>query len=287
MPNQNNFRSDVTTPTVPTYLASRIVRVPTEAIFLEELPGSFGFDAEDNLELHFYTIPDNRLILSTTVKLTDNVLRNHIVAYQDGTYKNYLRIDFTKLFVDKTLLLIPGDYRMVVNFFSDEIGNYNNRKMTITDMGPSRTEIELQFNDSVDAVSAKQNDDLLREFVDKSFMKADAVGVVDKIFKSGVELEDSTEGVTSENIIQNITLPQEDQTFDNTIARIERLKLRNAFEQQVNDFLLQLDVFVREYVVEKGDERIQEYELQEIIQKVVEQQIHRLRQSVDSRIKIR
>lgn len=287
MPNQNNFRSDVTTPTVPTYLASRVVRVPEESIFLEELPGSFGFDNEDNLEVHFYTIPDNRLTLSTVISLNDDIVRGHTVSYQDGTYKNYLRIDFTKLFVDKTLLLIPGDYRMVVNLFSDEIGSYSNRKLTITDISPSRTEVELQLNDSIDEVSAKQNDDLLKEFVDKSFIKADAVGVVDKVLKSGVELEDATEGVTSENIIQNIEIPAENQTFDSTIARIERIKLRDTFEAQLNDFLLELDKFVRERVIEKGDERIQEDELQEFIASVLQQQIGKLKQTVDSRIKIR
>lgn len=288
MPNQNNFRSDVTTPTVPTYLASRIVRVPTESILLEELPGSFGFDNEDNLEIHFYTIPDNRLVLSTIIQLSDDILRGHTVAYQDGTYKNYLRIDFTKLFVDKALVLIPGDYRMVVNFFSDEIGNYYNRKLTITDISPSRTEVELQFNDTVDEVTYQQNIDLLREFVEKSFIKADAVGVCDKIFKSGVELQDSTEGITADNIITNIdlTVIGVDQTFENTIARIERINLRPIFEQQINDFLLILNNFIREKIIEKGDERIQEDEFIEFVEQVLQQQIGKLQQTVDSRIKV-
>lgn len=289
MPNQNNFRSDIITPIVPTFLASRIVRVPTESILLEELPGSFGFDNEDNLEIHFYTIPDNRLVLSTVVKLSDNILRTHTVAYQDGTYKNYLRIDFTKLFVDKALLLIPGDYQMVVNFFSDEIGNYNNRKLTITNISPSRTEVELRFNDTVDEITSKQNSDLMREFVEKSFIKADAVGVCDKIFKSGVELQNSTEGVNAQNIIENIDLTyiNIDQTFENTIARVERINLRPIFEQQINDFLLILNNFIREKIIEKGDERIQEDEFIEFVEQVLQQQIGKLKQTVDSRIKIR
>lgn len=287
MPNQNNFRSDVTTRTEPTYLASRIVRVPDEPIFLEEVPGSFGYDPEDNIEVHFYEATNNQLMLSTRVGITEDILKQHIVSYADGTYKNYIRIDFTKLFEDKILTLIPGDYRMVLNFFSDEIGSYSNRKMSITNISPSRTEVEIVFNDSIDQVSITQNTDLLREFVDKSFIKADAVGVMDKIFKSGVELDNSAEGVTSTNIIENISVPAEDQTFDNTIARIERIQLRPIFEEQLNDFLLELNRFIRERVIEKGDERIQEYELQRFIEDVLKQQIGKLKQTVDSRIKIR
>lgn len=287
MPNQGNFRSDVTTTADTTYLASRIVRVPTEAIYLEQTAGSFGFDIDDNIELHFYTIPDNQLELSTVITLNDDVLKFHVVSYEDGTNRTYLRIDFTKLFLDKNLILIPGDYRLVINFFSDEIGNYSERKFTIIDISESRTEVELIFNDSVDVVTEEENLRLLREFVEKAFAKTDAVGVSEKIFKSGVELNDSTEGVTSVNIIENIAVPAEQQTFDSTIARIERLGLRPIFEEQLNDFVTTLYPKIREKIVLEGDERIQESEFQQFIQTIVSEQIGNLRQIVDTRIKIR
>lgn len=287
MPNQANFRSDVTNTTDITYLASRIVRVPSEAIFLEEVPGSFAYDNEDNIEIHFYSIPNNVLVLSTTTNLSDEILKSHIVSYSDGTYKNYIRIDFTKLFEKNSLLLIPGDYRMVVNFFSDEIGSYTNRKLSITNISETRTEVELAFNDSTDDVTQVQNQKLLYEFVEPSFTKPDAVGVAQKIFESGVELQNPAEGITATNIIENIAIPPEEQTFENTIARIERINGRSIFEEQLNDFVVTLFNDIREQIVVKGDDRIQEPEFQAFIEQVVNTKITNLRQTVDSRIKIR
>jgi len=287
MPNQNNFRSDVTTNTDTTYLASRIVRVPEEPIFLEEVVGSFGYDNEDNIEVHFYSIPGNQLILSAVIKLSDDIIRSQIVSYEDGTFKHYIRIDFTKLFEDKALILVPSDYRMVLNFFSDEIGDYDNRILTVTNISTSRTEVELEFNNLNDEVTVVENQELLKEFVEKSFIQSDAVGVAEKIFKSGVELDNPTEGVTSTNVINNINIPSEGQTFDNTIARIERINVRTIFEQQLDDFIVTLYEKVREKIVVEGDERIQEPEFQQFINDAVNEYITNLRQTVDARIKIR
>lgn len=297
MPNQNNFRSDVTTKTDAnvTYLASRIVRIPEEVIFLEEVPASVGYDNEDNIEIHFYSVPSNVRILSTTTNLKNEILKSHIVSFEDGTYKNYIRIDFTKLFEKNSLLLIPGDYRMVLNFFSDEVGSYTNRKLSVTNISETRTEVELSFNDSIDEVSRAENEKLLYEFVEPSFTKPDAVGVAEKIFKSGVELNNPDEGTTSTTVIENIEVPAiintsgnvpREQTFENTIARMERIGLRKIFEQQLNDFITTLFDPVREQLVVNGDERIQEPEFQSFIRQVVGDNITNLRQTVDARIKV-
>jgi hypothetical protein len=213
MPNQANFRSNITTQTEPRFTASRIVSNPSELILFEEVPASFAFDAQDNVEVHFYTIPGNQLLLSATVTLNDEVVKSHIVAYNDNSYKNYIRIDFTKLFVDKNLILVPGDYRLVLNFFSDEIGSYTDRRLTIDTISPTRTEVQLTFNNVIDEVTRRENQYLLKEFVEPSFTKADAVGVAEKIFKSGVELDDSTEGVTADTIVENIEIPEINQTM--------------------------------------------------------------------------
>jgi hypothetical protein len=304
MPNQQNFRSDVTTPTDSRFNASRIVRVPEEAILLEEIASSFAFDSEDNVEVHFYTIPGNQLILSANIGLNDGIIKSHVVSYADNTYKNYIRIDFTKLFVDKKLILVPGDYRMVLNFFSDEIGSYFDRKLTLETITDSRTEVQLVFNDTADEVDRQENLNLLREFVEKSFNKTDAVGVAEKIFKSGVLTDQQIqaevdftgenieggdipeEGVTADTIVENIEIQDIDQTYENTIARIDRLDLRASFNTQLNNFLLELYNFIREEIVINGDDRIQEDQYQEIIRKVVTDKIQILREIMDNRIKI-
>lgn len=286
MPNQNNFRSDVTTKTDPRFTASRIINIPDTTILNEEVPASFAFDKDDNIEIHFYSIITNQLILSTLVNLNDAIVKSHVVSYDDGTFKNYIRIDFTKLFVDKDLILVPGDYRMVLNFFSNEIGAYNNRKLNIDVISDSRTEVQVSFADTVDDVSLQENLYLLKEFVEKGFNKSDAVGTAEKIFKSGVELNDSSEGLTAENIEENIETPTANQTIEDTLNRIDTIGLRQIFDQQLNNFLLELFKFIREEIVINGDDRIQESEFQEVIRSVVTKNIGEMRRVLDTRIQV-
>jgi hypothetical protein len=291
MPNQNNFRSDVTTNNQPRYTASRIVNIPTDTILLEEIPGSFGYDLEDNIEMHFYSAIGNQLILSTTIKLTDEILKIHTVKYNEANdtfaYKNYIRIDFTKLFVDKNLILPPSDYRMVLNFFSDEIGSYTDRKLSVDEISATRTEVQLYFNDAYDEVLKAENDQLLKELIEKSFNKVDAIGIAQKIFLSGVELNDSTEGVTADTIIANI--PFTDQTYENTIARIDSFGLLPEFKNNLNNFTKNLYDFIREEIVirmESGDERLQESEFTEIVTNVVNSKIALLQSIMPSEITV-
>ena len=284
MPNQANYRSDATS-TDARFSVSRIVRFSNELIFSEEIPASFAYDAQDTLEIHFYTIPGNQLLLSTTVVINDAIIKSHIVSYTDNTYKNYIRIDFTKLFVDKNLLLVPGDYKLVLNFFSDEIGSYTNRILNIDTISPSRTEVELSFNNTIDAPTRTENQNLVDEFVQQSFNKSDAVGVAEKIFKSGVELDNANEGITADVVVSNISAVS-GQTYANTIGRIDRLNLRETFDTQLNNFLVELYSFIREEIVITEDERIQQSEYETLITEVVKNKISVLQGKLDSRIKI-
>jgi hypothetical protein len=286
MPNQANFRSDITTQTEPRFAASRIVSNPNELILFEEVPASFAFDAQDTVEVHFYTIPGNQLLLSTTITLSDQIIKSHIVSYSDNSYKNYIRIDFTKLFIDKNLILVPGDYKLVLNFFSDEIGSYTDRRLTIDTISPSRTEVQLTFNNIIDAVTRNDDTYLLREFVEPSFNKSDAVGVAQKIFTSGINLNDPTEGVTAKTVVDNIEILEINQTYANTIARIDALNLRESFDAQINDLILQLYTFISEEIVINGDDRIQQDEYEQIIRSVVADKISNLRQIMDMRINV-
>jgi hypothetical protein len=286
MPNQNNYRTNLTTKTDPRFIVSRIINIPDATILNEEVPASFGFDRDDTAEIHFYTATSNQLILSTIVTLNDSIIKSQVVRYNDNTYKNYLRIDFTKLFVDKELVLIPGDYRMVLNFFSNEIGSYNDRILNIDVISDSRTEVQVSFNNTTDEVIASQNLYLVKEFVEKGFNRSDAVGVAEKIFVSGVQLEDSSEGLTVSNIEQNINIPLINQTQENTIQRIENLGIKQTFDEQVNNFLVEMYDFIKEEIVINGDERIQESEYKEILQKVVKEKINQFAKVVDSRIRV-
>lgn len=278
MPNQENFRSDVINITETRFTASRIVSVGDEFILLEEVPASFAFDRDDVIEVHFYSIPEDQLILSTTINLNEGILKSHIVSYSDNTFKNYIRIDFTKLFVDKNLILAPSDYRMVLNFFSNEIGSYDNKILTLQTISNSRTEVQLLFNNTIDEVIRAENLKLLKEFIEPSLTKPDSVGAAEKIFTAGVISGDLEEGITSELLADSFT--EED------IQRMETLNIYDIFQTQLDNFLLELFTFIREEIIIKGDERIQKDEFQQIIRESVTEYIKELERIVDSRIKI-
>lgn len=300
MPNQYNFRSDVTTRTEKTYYASRIIRLNTEPFVFESGPASFGFDPEDNIEIHLYSIPDNALIYSMTIgvdEVNDDgepLLKSHIVRYNDETFRTHIRINFTDVFATRNTVIIPGDYRATFNFFSDEIGSYNNKNLLITQISPSRTEIEVRYSDIINTDAAIVRRRELKEFIEPSLTKPFAVGFVDKTFKSGVELNDATEGVKYENVIANIGVNMEDaeaevlQTYNSTIARIDRIGRLPHFQNKIDEFVKDvLYPAVRSQLLATGDERIQSDEMEIIIQDIVYEKISILENMVgDNRMLI-
>ena len=283
MPNQSNFRSSLTQSDVR-FLASRIVRLPTEQILLEEVPASFGYDAEDNVELHFYTARSNLLVTSIITKLSEEIVKLHIVGYDDGTYKTYLQIDFTKLLVDKNTTIVPGDYKVSINFFSDEIGSYDNPILAISEISPSRTEIEVYFTNSTDEVKTAQNDTLIREFINEGFSKAEAIGVMKKVLQDGVTSGNDSEGLTANNIVNNIEIPAV-QTTESTIGRLETLGIDQQFKDAVNAYLPNLFEKIREKIV-IGDELVQSDELEQFIRDEIKITLEQLQVSLDPRVTI-
>lgn len=286
MPNQYNFRTDVTNITEPRFTASRVVSVQDQSILLETIPASFGFEDLDNIEVHLYSDPANNLIVSTIINLPEDidVIKSHVVFYENQTFKNYIRIDFTKLFENKNLIIPSGQYRMVLNFFSNEIGSYNDRKLFVQTISPSRTEVELSYYPTQSISTRRANENELREFVQKSFDKPVAAGVTDKIFRSGVRLDDPTEGVTYESLVNNIEIESIDQTFDNTIQLVKNLNLEEVFSQQLESFIVSLyDDIVNEINL-NGDRRIQEDEFQTFVNDVIERRVEELQSVTDSKI---
>jgi hypothetical protein len=290
MPKQTNFRSDITTNSDARFLASRIVRFPEEGILYEQIPSSFGFEVLDNIEIHFYTVAGNILTYSFVIDANDSdILKSHVVSYTDDTFKNYIRIDFTSLFEKNNTIMLPGDYKIVINFFSDEIGSYNDRKLFVQEISDSRTEVQLQFFGTTDIEEREQNIEDLKEFVEPSFPKPVAIGVAEKVFRSGVQLNDDTEGLTYNNILENIELPEENQTIENTIERIRRLSAaaEESVKDSINNLLPRLYEKIREEIIIRGDRRIQEDEFREFIEEVVDNELKYLQSTIDRRILIR
>jgi hypothetical protein len=281
MPNQNNFRSDITTNQDPRFLASRIVRSADEGILLEQIPASFGFDQFDNVEVHFYSTIDNELVLTqlASVLVEKDIFKSHVVSYPDGTFKHYIRIDITKLFELNAGILIPGEYRMVINFFTDEIGSYENRILTIDQISDSRNEVQLSFNNTRTPADIPANNRLAREFVLKSFAKPDAVGITEKIFVSGVELQDSSEGVTYDTIVAKLT-------NSDIQTRFQTLGIEVSVKELTEQIVQKLYENIREQIVMNGDARIQEDEYNTFMQEAVIQVVTAQANKFDQRIQV-
>jgi hypothetical protein len=282
MPNQDNFRSNLADVTEPRFLASRMVRFPTENLLLEEIPASFGYDNEDTVEIHFYTAQDNVLLLSTTVALNSGILKSHIISYDDGTYKNYLEIDFTKLFLDQSLVFIPGDYLVVFNFFSDEIGSYRNRELEIKNISTSRTEVVVGFPQIVPENPSLQQSQqrILDEFAIPSLQKPDAIGAMEKIITSGVKLSSDAEGMTSTNVLANLGDPLR------KLTALENAEVLGEIQELLNDFIPRLFDPVRKEIITTQDIYLQQVELIDYLRYAISIKIAKMQSSVNSKIRI-
>jgi hypothetical protein len=288
MPTQRNYRSSLVS-VEKVFSPSRVVRFPEDRILEEYLPAGFGFDSESTIEIHFYSKPSNILQLSLVVLPTDfdTVLKSHVVTYEDGSIKHYLRIDFTELFVAKSAVLIPGEYNVVLNFFTDEVGAYDSRVLVIQEISPSRTELELRVRDDLDAVTRAMVTTSLQKFIEPSLYNIDASGAAEKIFISGVQAMDSTEGITflglpNEIASDNISLTEVLTRLDNTDA-----SLAAQFEDGVHSYLNQVAVEVKQRIVESGTNRISKQDFEIFINEAIQNQLTYLQQRLDARLKIR
>jgi hypothetical protein len=276
MPNQTNYRTDLAEINEPIAFVSRIVQSLEEGVLLEELPGSFGYDLNDNIEIHFYTAAGNVLLKSITANITDeNIFKFHVVSYDDGSINTYLRIDFTELFEAKNEILLPGDYKMVINFFSDEVGSYNNKNLYIQEISPSRTEIQLGFINNISQPQIDANERELKEFVEPSFDKITAIGVAQVILKTAFDTDNTAVGLTFDTMFS-----------ENIRNRIARAQLTSNTKTNVQNFLSTIYDAVKQKITNVQDERIQEDEFFTIVQSAVDENILQIETQLPSKINI-
>ncbi len=115
----------------------------TEVIF-GRLPGRFGFDQDDNIEMHFYDSTNN-LVGSVLIPVNIGIISGRTILLPDGTEDEKIVVDMTRVQKELGLLVPPGTYTVSINLFSNEIGAYNNPKMIIEEVSASRTELRLGF----------------------------------------------------------------------------------------------------------------------------------------------
>jgi hypothetical protein len=174
MPNQNNFVQVI--PNNPrSFPVSRIAESDADQDILEgRLPGQFGFDADDTIEMHFYDTA-NSLVGSVVIPVSTGIISAKTIALPDGTTDEKVIIDMTRVQQELGLLVPPGNYNVSINFFSDEIGSYTDPKMIVEEVSPSRTELRLGFTNNT-VTSTEQGE--LFEFVQPAVPRVIAAGLV-------------------------------------------------------------------------------------------------------------
>lgn len=148
MPNIQNFKSNITTLSeiYTRYNVSRIIANKEDDLLNVEVPADFPQRVlQNNIEINLYSLSDNSLIFSDIIR-NSNAITTERLQYTDGTFRVLLYIDFAK--VTPNLAIPNGQYSVTLNFFTDEIGSYDNRVLKVSKISPSRKEVELKLTDS-------------------------------------------------------------------------------------------------------------------------------------------
>lgn len=209
MPKQPNYVQLV--PTKPqSFPISRIAESENDTEILEgRLPAEFGFDIDDNLELHFYD-GQNTLVNTTIVALSSGIISIRSILLPDGTREEKLVLDMTRIQTELGLFLTPGTYTLVINLFSDEIGTYANKKLNIEEISESRTELRLGFNVPFTEVEQQE----LYEFIQPSLPRVLAGGAINAIM-----------GIDGGDVVSNqqFEIAQTDEFVNDINVRLEEL----------------------------------------------------------------
>jgi hypothetical protein len=173
MANQENY-VEVIPRNPQSFSVSRIAESETDIDIIEgRLPAEFGFDVDDNVEMHFYDSV-NRLVGSVIIPVNTGILSSRTVILPDGSKDEKIIVDMTRVQKELGLIIPPGTYTTTINLFSDEIGTYTDRKLTIEEVAPSRTELRLGFNTTFTDVEQSE----LFEFIEPGVPRVLAAGLV-------------------------------------------------------------------------------------------------------------
>lgn len=201
MPNSRNYVQLI--PTDPrSFSVSRIAESENDFVIIQgRIPGEFGFDTEDNVEMHFYD-GQNRLVGSVIVPIQTGIISAKTVLFEDGDREEKVVIDMTAVQKEMGLIIPPGKYTVTLNLFSDEIGSYNNPNLFIEDISSSRTELRLTFSTG----PSEEDRNNLIEFAQPSVSRVLAPGILGGAI--GIGISDIITGLSNE-------LPQKEEFVNN------------------------------------------------------------------------
>lgn len=122
-------------------MVSRVIDNPLDKLLELEVPTTIP--EYFTVELSFYTLTDNSLIASLVLDSNDeSVFTATTLVYTDTSIRRLLFVDFSKI----DITLEQGRFQVVMNFFIPEIGTFSEPQLVLTDISPSRKEVEFSIS---------------------------------------------------------------------------------------------------------------------------------------------
>lgn len=231
MPNGYNYATNTATLNgrYTKYMVSRVIDNPRNQLLEVEAPTSIPESFV--LELMFYSLAENYLISSIflTSDDTDTVSVTKL-GYADSSTRTLLFIDFAKINTN----IEEGRLQLVVNFFIPEVGNFDESKLTLTTISPSRKELELKL---IPQCITTESISELRTFASPQINSNWVLDAVRQVFNQPTSSTSANIPTNNTNLTFNIVkeyLPSASQNFLNDTASIE---LNNVVRTNVQRFM--------------------------------------------------
>ena len=177
MPTSINYKQNINNPKIqPGQKIQRVLVNEQYVIKQQDSELYYGLDRDrEFVEMHFYVPDTETLVYSATIPLAEPyfVVTNNDTNKEDGVLQLQLFIwsepssEYNQIRDDdlqtKYLEGLPsGYYDVIINFFADEIGTYNDIDWRIKTISPSKREIVLHANPQQDGSGVVNFSDTVR-----------------------------------------------------------------------------------------------------------------------------
>jgi len=177
MPTSVNYKQNINNPKIqPGQKIQRVLVDEQYTIKQQDSELYYGLDRDrEFVEMHFYVPDTETLVYSATIPLAEPylVVTNNNTNKEDGVLQLQLFIwsepssDYNQIRNDdlqtKYLEGLPsGYYDVIINFFADEIGTYDDIDWRIKTISPSKREIVLHANPQQDGSGVVNFSDTVR-----------------------------------------------------------------------------------------------------------------------------
>lgn len=176
MANQLNYNSDITNLSISNtkFMVSRIL--DNEKSSLLELQVPAELKDISHVEISLYSLVDNSLVYFNSFPSTvSGLLTVKTLTYEDASIRKLVFIDFSKTDIQ----LIDGRYQAVFNFFAEEIGSSESASLFVTQISPSRREVELRL---APTYRTQDNIDKLKTFASPQINTVWALDAIKQVF---------------------------------------------------------------------------------------------------------